>query len=251
MEKQIYTALARAGSAYWWNQGRQYLLTRMWRRFGRPLPGHTPRILDIGCAAGGTLSYLAAWGEAWGLDLSAEAVALCLAWGIDEHRLVVGDAQSMPFFTDERFDLITAVEVLEHLPQPERGLAEIRRILKPGGLLLLTVPADPKLWSDRDARLGHFRRYRLAELKAAVRAAGFEILTASYANAFYYWPYRGLLALRRWRQGGSVPRVATDTLEAPAWLSALFRLLLQAETHILLRTGLPWGVSAVCAARKV
>jgi len=250
MESQIYHALAKAGSQYWWNQGRQHLLTRLWARYGRPAAaGARLQILDIGCAAGGTLSYLSEWGEAWGLDLSAEALALCRNWGIPEQRLVLGNAEDLSAFRDEQFDLITAVEVLEHLEHPERSLREIRRILKPDGLLILTVPADPKLWSDRDDRLGHYRRYRLAELVQAAGKGGFDVRKASYANAFYYWPYRLILAWRRLCSGGTA-RIKTDTLDTPRWISDVFRFCLKIETAIILRAGLPWGVSAVCAARK-
>jgi SAM-dependent methyltransferase len=250
MEERIFHDLARAGTRYWWNQGRQTLVRRLWERYAPPAPADRAwRILDIGCAAGGTLAALAKWGEAWGLDLSAEALALCRAQGLDPHRLVLGDAERMTAFEDGYFDLVTAVEILEHVEHPDRALAEIRRVLRPGGLLILTVPADPKLWSDRDERLGHHRRYRAEELAEAVRGGGFEVLKLSYANAFYYWPFRWLLAWRRLR-GQGTPRVTRNTFEGWRPLDALFVGLLRLETAWILRARLPWGVSAVCVARS-
>jgi SAM-dependent methyltransferase len=152
----------------------------------------------------------------------------------------------MTAFADGYFDLVTAVEILEHLEHPEQALAEMRRVLKPNGILILSVPADPKLWSERDVRLGHFRRYRLAELTAAVANTGFEILKASYANAFYYWPARILLP----RSGKGTGPARQDTFAAPPLLAALYTAILKLETQLILHGRLPWGVSAVCVAKK-
>lgn len=251
MDKQIYHDLAAAGSGYWWNQGRQDLVLGLIKRYsGRTLPDPGYKMLDVGCAAGGTLQFLRTWGEAWGLDLSAEAIALCRAWGQPAERLVQGDAARLEPFAPETFDLVTAVEILEHLEQPETALASIWRVLKPGGLLILTVPADQRLWSERDQRLEHQRRYAVKDLVRSVSGAGFEVLKASYANAFYYWPYRWLLAWRRRFRREAVPRIRTNTYLPHPWLSALFAAVLKLETRVILAGRLPWGVSAVCAARK-
>lgn len=251
MEKQIYHDLAAAGGGYWWNRGRQHLVLGLIKRYsGRKLPDPGYKILDVGCAAGGTLQFLQPWGEVWGLDCSAEAIALCRAWGQPAERLVQADATFLEPFASDTFNLVTAVEILEHLKQPETALASIRRVLKPGGLLILTVPADQRLWSERDQRLAHQHRYTVKELALAVSGAGFEVLKASYANAFYYWPYRWLLAFRRRFQREAVPRIRTNTYLPHPWLSSLFTAALKLETRIILAGKLPWGVSAVCAARK-
>ncbi|MBN1595269.1 class I SAM-dependent methyltransferase, partial [candidate division FCPU426 bacterium] len=132
MEKQIYHDLAKAGNRYWWNQGRQYLVKKLFAQFaGGQQSTVKRRILDIGCAAGGTLYTLAGWGEVWGLDISPEAIALCRSWGIAKNRLVLGDAEKMACFSKDRFDLVTAVEIIEHLDNPGKALAEIKRVLKP------------------------------------------------------------------------------------------------------------------------
>jgi len=252
MEKQIYYALAKAGNRYWWNQGRQYLVTKLFERYsqGGLCSSKNLKILDIGCAAGGTLFYLAKWGEVWGLDISPGAIALCRSWGIDENHLVLGNAEEMPNFSDQQFDLVTAVEILEHLEHPEQALKEIWRILKPKGVLIITVPADKRLWSDRDERLGHRLRYTVESLVENVQQANFSVLKASYTNFFYYWPYRLILWLRRRFQKSRVPKIKTDTYDVNFLFNWLFVWLLKLETWIILQCKLPWGVSAVCVAQK-
>ncbi len=252
MEKQVYRSLAAAGPGYWWHRGRHDLLARLWRKFG-PGPaadGTRPKILDIGCAAGGTLAFLSQWGEVWGVDSSPEALSLCREWGMDAGRLVLNRAENLSGFREGQFDLVTAVEVLEHVERPPEALAEIRRVLKPGGLLILTVPADPRLWSERDLRLGHFRRYRLGQLVREVGGAELEVVKASYANAFYYWPFRCWLAWRRLWARRRVPEVKQDIFPVPRALGGLLVAVLKLETWMILHGRLPWGVSAICAARK-
>jgi len=252
MESQIYQALAKAGKQYWWNQGRQYLVTRFFQHHFRKRKAGEERlrILDIGCAAGGTLSHLTRWGDVWGLDISPEAIALCRTWGIPEERLVLGDAENMNSFPDNQFDLITAVEILEHVERPGKALQEIRRVLKPGGLLIVTVPADMRLWSKRDESLEHKTRYELGALRRLVAQTGFDILKSSYANAFYYWPYRLLIAWRQRRAVQAAPQVRTDTYDVNPIINGVFTLFLKIEAEIILWRGLPWGVSAVCVASK-
>ncbi|MBN1596473.1 hypothetical protein JW933_11160, partial [candidate division FCPU426 bacterium] len=116
--------------------------------------------------------------------------------------------------------------------------------------LILTVPADMRLWSGRDLRLGHKTRYTVEALTARVRASGLEVLKASYANAFYYWPYRVVLWWRRRGRQNAVPPIKTNTYDVHPLVNYLFALFLKIEAWIILKGKLPWGVSAVCVARK-
>ncbi|MCD4812268.1 class I SAM-dependent methyltransferase [bacterium] len=252
MDKQIYQDLAKSGSGYWWNQGREHLVTGLFEKYSKKKVAydHSLKIFDIGCAAGGTLFYLSKWGDVWGLDAAPDALELCQAWGIRQDRLLLGDAEKMTVVSDAKFDLVTAVEIIEHLDNPLRAVSEIFRVLKPGGILIITVPADMRLWSERDVRLEHRRRYTVSQLVDQVSQSEFEILKASYANAFYYWPYRFLLWMRRKKSGVDVPRVKTNTYDANPFMSGLFVWLLKLETWWILHSRLPWGVSAVCVCRK-
>ncbi len=246
----VYQA-SKVGEAYWWYQARQDLVRRLVKRFA---PGFlkqpTLHSLDIGCGAGGTVNLLGTWGEAWGVDPDAGALALAQARGIPAERLVQASMASLTPFASNRFDLITCLDVLEHAPDPVPALAEVFRVLTPGGMALFTVPADPRLWSDRDLRLHHRVRYTPAQLRAELSAAGFEILRVTHTHFFYYWPFRLWLRWLHVSQVQAVPHVRQDTFETNPFFSWLWRGLLRLETEWWLRLPLPWGVSAVAIVRK-
>jgi SAM-dependent methyltransferase len=139
--------------------------------------------------------------------------------------------------------------VLEHLPEERPALAEISRSLKPGGILLASVPAFMALWSWHDEQAGHQRRYRLRELRALVADAGFEEMDALYFNSLLALP---IFLVRKFAR--ALPSMK-DRIEAelsPGRLNGLFRTILSTENRLALRgLRLPWGTSAVLVARKL
>src|SRR5262245_40387571 len=143
----------------------------------RALPG--PRVLDIGCGAGATMDHLKRYGRPYGIDLSALPLRFSRQRG--HQRTLRASATELPF-DSESFDLVTALDVIEHLENDAEGLAEIRRVLKPGAPAVIFVPAFQSLWGPNDVQSGHKRRYRLGQLRAAVEKAGLRIETISYAN---------------------------------------------------------------------
>ena len=134
------------------------------------------RLLDAGCGTGGNL---AAFGPGRGVDPAPEAVAACRARGLD---VVQARLEALPF-DDGAFDLVLATDVLEHVDDDVAALRELRRVAAPGAVLLVTVPAHPRLWSAHDVALHHRRRYRRAELLARLRAAGWDPVVVTWWNA--------------------------------------------------------------------
>ena len=116
------------------------------------------------------------------------------------------DILSLPF-PDECFDGVITLDVLEHLPDDVSALAELRRVLKVGGLLLLNVPAFPCLWSRHDLANGHQRRYRRRELRAKLQGAGYTVEQSFYWNWVAFVP---VLILRKLRMAG---KTASDDLQ--------------------------------------
>ena len=121
------------------------------------------RILDVGCGTGANLEMLSEFGEAEGVDVSAEALDFCRARGLENVKQ--GEAEHLPY-EDESFDLVTGLDVVEHLDDDLAGLKEMRRVLRPDGRALLFVPAFMFLWGVQDDISNHRRRYTIAELKA-------------------------------------------------------------------------------------
>lgn len=238
MESVEYDRMAQLEDTNWWFVTRRDLV---WRLAG-PAPTGA-RCLDVGCGTGGLLAEaMARYPFVAGLDSAPRA--LRFAKGRDLRRLILGDGTRLPFASDA-FDVVVATEFFEHVREDERALAEAFRVLRPGGALVLTVPADPKLWSPHDVALHHFRRYRRRELRAKVEAAGFEVERLSFALAGLY---PGVFAVRRLRMKRKRP--ATDLRPLPAPLNALLKRLALWENAWLARHNLPFGVSLVGRARK-
>jgi len=127
------------------------------------------QLLDIGCGTGATMDHLRKYGEVQGIDLAMIPLGFSRRRG--HQRTMCASATELPF-ADESFDLITALDVVEHLDDDVKGIGEIRRTLKHGAPAVIFVPAFQALWGPNDDQSGHKRRYRLRELQAAVEKPG-------------------------------------------------------------------------------
>src|SRR3989344_4017825 len=173
MEIAEYKNLADRENFFWWNVGRRRILKDV---VTRHMDSRGAKILDVGCGPGGNILFLAEFGEVTGLDSSDEALSFARGRGFS--RVVKGDGGALPF-SDGTFHLVSALDVIEHIKDDERTLGEMFRVLKPGGLLLMTVPAYPWMWSEHDEALHHMRRYRAGELRTKIKNGGFLILVRS------------------------------------------------------------------------
>jgi SAM-dependent methyltransferase len=248
MQQHTYAIMYEVEGAHWWFAGRRRILDAFLSEIAPTLPaaetGGRARILDVGCGTGANLEMLARYGDAEGVDLSPEALAFCRARGLT--RVTEGAAEALPF-ADATFDLVTALDVVEHLDDDVAGLREMRRVLKVGGCALLFVPAFQWLWGVQDDVSNHRRRYTLAELRRAVAAAGLRVERATYANVTFLAPILfGRLLMR-----ATGARPASENNLNVAALNGLLGRVLGAERHWLRRANLPVGVSAICVARKV
>ncbi|MDD8025361.1 MAG: class I SAM-dependent methyltransferase [Acidobacteriota bacterium] len=203
--------------------------------------------LDVGCGTGFILEGLAARRPSLrltGADVFGEAIAFARD-RVPGGMLVRADARRLPFAA--AFDAAGAFDVLEHIRDDEAVLVEMRRVLRPGGGLLLTVPQHARLWSAADERAGHVRRYTRRDLERKVRAAGFDI---EAVTGFVSLLLPALTAVRLWENR----RPRTDTLAClapPRLLDAAFAAAMAAERG-LIRRGIrfPFGGSILLAARR-
>jgi SAM-dependent methyltransferase len=234
-------AMLAADERHWWYRGRRRVLRAQLDRLALP-PG--ARLLDAGCGSGRTLDELARRGRVSGVDASPEAVAVARRRG---HRDVrVADVAALPF-PDATFDLVTCLDVVEHTPDDRATLAELRRVTRPGGLLVVTVPAYQALWSWHDVVNRHFRRYDRATLRAAARAAGWHVMADTHFNGLLLAPAAAVRLVQRRRRAH--PRSDLDL--TPAMLDGLLELPLRLEAR-LVRAGvaLPAGLSLLAVLRR-
>lgn len=230
---------------YWWFVGRRFIVGALLHRFGRPL-SNPPLILDLGCGTGGSFSLLRHWGRVVGLDVSPVALQLARRRGVT--ALVLGDAQRLPF-DDATFDVVAALDVLEHLDDDAQALWEIGRVLKPLGLLVFTVPAFMSLWSVHDIALAHRRRYLPSDLLPKLRRAGLKVRYWSFAICPLLPVVFVFRKIQNWLMQDR--EASTALIELPEPLNRALIALLRAEALLLLRWRLPFGVSVVGVAEKV
>lgn len=250
MERHTYAIMYEVEGAHWWFAGRRRILESFVREIVAKLnssavpPPPPPRILDVGCGTGANLEMLAEFGVAEGVDVSEDALAFCRARGLTRVRL--GAAERLPY-EDNAFDLVTALDVVEHLDDDAAGLCEMRRVLRPDGRALLFVPAFMWLWGVQDDVSHHRRRYTLSQLKERVRAAGFEVERATYANVTFFAP---ILAGRLLMRATGARPASENNINVSA-LNGVLGHIFGAERFWLRRLNFPFGVSAVCVARRV
>ena len=226
---------------YWRYIARHELFLEIWKRHRVPQPRY--HVLDIGCGAGGLLGYLAARAAitAVGFDVAPEALVYARRRGL--HALGIADAARLPI-RDESADLVIAQDVVEHVADDGRLLEDLARVCRPGGLALIVAPAYRALWSSRDVRLGHYRRYRLGELAARVKAAGLDVVHRTYLD-FSLAPILRIAVALAPRSADGVPDLPQD---APGGMGLTNRLLLavsRAEATVARRVALPLGASAL------
>ena len=262
MDLGLYDITYNVEDVHWWFAGRRAIVFDELRRvLGHPSGnGYStaangtdrstnshdapPRILDLGCGTGRNLVELEHVGEPVGLDLESRALSYCRQRG--RRLLVQSSAENLPFLS-ESYEIVTALDLLEHLDDDVAGAREVWRVLRPGGRFLLFVPAYHWLWGPQDDISHHRRRYSAPQLRSIIRRAGFRIERLTHANLFLL-PL--ILAGRRYlRMTGT--RVESENNLHPGWANGLLKSIFTAERHVLRRANLPLGVSLLCVATKV
>ncbi len=261
MKLAEYKRLDEQEESSFWHLGRRVLIESLLRKFVSPSPSQLPhrsplmtemgsfassrqlRLLDLGCGTGGNFPVLSKFGEVVSCDL--EETALLLAkQKFPQGKWMKADAQRLPF-ASRSFHLLTAFDLLEHLQAEEKALQEWRRVLKKGGLLFLTVPAHPWLWSEHDESLGHHRRYTLASLATLLKRANFRVIFGSYW-LFLLFPlivFQRLMLKLKKRGRSAYPSF-------PPFLNSLLAGLLSLEGRLVPFLPLPWGSTVVVVAIK-
>jgi SAM-dependent methyltransferase len=241
MDPHEHERLARFEEWYWWHRGRQAIVERLVARYAPP----GARLLDVGCGTGATTLGLRRFGPVVGLDIGSRALEVARARGLAVAR---ASAERLPARPGS-FDLVVALDVLEHLEDDVAAAREMLAALRPGGVLVATVPAYPFLWSGHDEALGHRRRYLRHQLAAALERAGFEIEHCSYAMGSILPAAVVVRLWERWLRCGPA-RPESGYVAVPAPLNALLAWITAAEGRLLPVARLPFGLSIAAAARR-
>ena len=244
MNRDEYDQMFRLEEEHWWFVARRHLLTRAVQRFP-PASLLTPRFLDVGCGTGGTLKQLQPFGDVVGLDMESLALAYCKQRGIAD--LVLASATALPF-ADGTFSAVVALDVLEHIPDDHAAAAEIARVIAPGGMFYLTVPAYRSLWSSHDVALMHQRRYVAPEIARLLSKAGLEVVHLTYTVSFFLPLVWAVRTLRRLLSPNAAPKA--DVALTPPAVNRLLRHFLENESALALKTPLPFGLTVFAVARK-
>jgi 2-polyprenyl-3-methyl-5-hydroxy-6-metoxy-1,4-benzoquinol methylase len=249
MQTEWYDVHAELEENHWWFTARRSIVRTLLQRelerdprLERPL-----RILDIGCGAGGTVRDLAEFGAVQGIDPSPIAVAYAQSKSDLEVR-IGGLPYDLPFDEREKFDVITLLEVLEHVDDDVAALVNIRKLLGDAGRLIVTVPAFQFLWSGHDVINEHKRRYSRAELESKLERAGFRITTLSYYNTILFLPVALVRLARRAAHLDGDP-AKNPVGRVPGPVNRFLHHLFAVERHALTRLSLPFGVSLIAVAR--
>jgi len=223
--------------------------------------GQDLRILDVGCGAANMTHHLRHYGQVIGVDNNPRPLEIARQRGLEAYE---GTADNLPF-EDSEFDLVALLDTVEHVPAEDRVFEECLRVLRksqpaagrPGGKLLVTVPAFMFLWSKNDVINMHQRRYTAPELKAKLERHGFKVLRISYNNSFLFPPAAALILLRR---GRAEPELASPHFDddayqvemepAPPLLNSVLTGVGKAEVALLRHVTLPVGTSIIAIAEK-
>jgi len=247
-DQAYFDVMARNSDRHWWYRAR-------WELVAELLADHVPpggTAIDVGCGTGEVLALLADAGarRVVGSDLSTDALGHAASRTGTRARggtLVVSRAERLPFPTASA-DVLVSLEVIEHLDSDLTALREYRRVLRPGGTMLVTVPAYESLWGDHDDWAGHRRRYGAGQLARAVGRCGFEVNRTSYYFSFLVVPAFLVRRTPLRRLVSSTDEEVSSSALSDRVLSTAARL----ERAALRRMDrLPFGLSILALARAV
>jgi 2-polyprenyl-3-methyl-5-hydroxy-6-metoxy-1,4-benzoquinol methylase len=245
LETELYEYFFRAEETHWWFRARRRILADVLDRMGS---GTALRIADVGCGTGGMLPVLARYGRVTGVDEAPEAREYCARSGFPD-VLTLAEWHGR----GETYDLVTAFDVIEHVPDDVTFLRGLSDRLAPGGRLLATVPAYPFLWSVFDEMNHHQRRYTRGTLRRSLGAAGFTVLRMTHMNAWLFPALAGARLLegafgREPRSDAERRRVLDRWFRVQPWNGVLERIF--ASERVWLRgADFPFGASILTVAR--
>lgn len=239
MDRAIYDRMREVEQDHWWFAARREILARQLEDLRLPPDA---RILEVGCGTGGNLALLQRFGQVTAVEPDAES----RAYAAERSGAPVVDGALPNGLPAPGFDLVAALDVIEHVDGDAEAVKALGALLKPGGVLLTTVPAHPWLWSRHDELHHHKRRYRMPTYRRLFEAAGLKVRKASYFNSFLF-PVVALVRGVKVLTGGKGPE---DDAMPGATVNGLLKRIFAAEGPVLRHANLPVGVSILLIAER-
>lgn len=238
MRQDLYAELYQVENTHWWHQHKRAVCHQ---RISRMKIG---KVLDVGVGTGKILEELKQlnW-QVFGVDIDQQAQLHSRKRRID---LKIADvSQSLPF-KDNYFDAVLALDVLEHIKNDNLALIEIKRVVKPNGIILISVPAYPRLYSYWDKMLGHCRRYSKADLTQLIKKSGLKIEFLSY---YFSWLLLPAVIIRMIKKIFNIKTISDFQTNTNNFLILfIIKILSKIELLLLKYINLPFGLSLICVA---
>jgi SAM-dependent methyltransferase len=242
MERIVYEQMAELDQRHWWYRARREVLAALIRREAQP-PANA-RVLEIGCGTGHNLAMLGEFGSVDALELDDEARAVA------EQRLgksvMSAPLPELAGVPERHYDLIGAFDVIEHIDDDQAALASIAARLKPGGKLVVTVPAHQWMWSAHDVVNHHKRRYSKRALRALVQGSSLKLERSGYFNSLLF-----PLAVAERLSSKLRGKDDADLSLPPRLLNAALERVFALERHLVARLPLPPGLSLFAVASAI
>jgi SAM-dependent methyltransferase len=241
MEEEAIRQMQAIETEHWWFVGRRSILSCVLYDLSLPRPA---RILEAGCGAGGNLEMLAKLGQVSAFEPHPFCLDHARSRGIGDVR--PGQLPDDIPFERASFDLVAALDVIEHLADDHSGLVALRDMLRPAGRIVVTVPAFMSLWSEHDTRHHHYRRYTKLELAQAASSAGFEEVRCSYFNTILFPAIAGIRLIKNRLRHFS----GNDDALPPWMLNRVLAKTFAAERYLIKWMRLPAGTSLLMTGKR-
>ncbi|MFH1999669.1 MAG: methyltransferase domain-containing protein [Planctomycetota bacterium] len=251
MDELAYRQFLELEKTHWWFIGRRRIFFTLLHRFLPKTNGLL--IMDVGCGFGGMLEGLSEMGDVMGMEIDMHSARACLERGFK--GICLGSGYDMPLKPCS-LDLITLFDAIEHIEDDQKVVHQCAESLKPGGHIMITVPAYQFLYADNDRIARHMRRYTRPRLKQVVEEAGLNVVKATHFNVLLFPLILPAVLLLKAKEAlrGPIPEDRSGSTNLsykyPWILSYILKTLFSSERFFLTRVSMPFGHSIAMIARK-
>lgn len=242
MKADTYQLMRKIEDGHWWFVARRKIIEDQLRSLA--IPEHAG-ILEIGCGTGGNIALLNCFGDVTCVELDEAAAKLARERNISP--VILGSLPDEMPHLSRQFDLVTLFDVIEHIEEDEASLRKCCTLLKPGGRLVITVPAFNFLWSQHDDENHHKRRYRRRDLVTLAQRCELSLDNISYFN---FWLFPAIAAIKIMRKIIPYRRSWQDMRQPNEISNKILQAIFSSERYILSRSSLPFGVSLIAVMTK-